>query len=92
MATRAFEVSGDLLAHLVDSIENGDFEMASNDIAMRGKHSQAWVFRCGRCSHSDTYESNTGRVNAVQATRWAREEGWSFKVNGGWICPRCNKI
>lgn len=60
----------------------------TNNETMRGKISQAWVFRCLSCHISRTIESTSGRVTQGLAIRWAREAGWSL-TKKGWKCREC---
>lgn len=59
-----------------------------NDLTMRGKMSQAWVFRCADCDEKRVMESTGGKVTQGKAMIWVREEGWS-KTKTGWKCPNC---
>ena len=62
--------------------------VTNNDRAMKGKTSQAYVFRCAllECWSKRVMESTRGRIALTQAEQWAREEGWS-KKKAGWMCP-----
>ena len=64
--------------------------MASNDETMKGKVSQAWIFRCYLCTKHRSVESTIGRVNRLMAEKWIRDEKWS-KRKDGWTCPDHNK-
>jgi len=61
--------------------------MSGNDTAMKGKASQAWVYRCvvEECREKNVMESTSGTINKRQADRWVREEGWS-ETKDGWKC------
>ena len=62
--------------------------MGGNDLSMKGKVSQAWIYRCLTCSDKRVMESLGGRVTQGRATLWVREEGWS-KTREGWKCRAC---
>ena len=62
--------------------------VTNNNHTMKGKTSQAYVFRCAlpECWAKRVMESTRGRIALNQAAEWAREEGWS-KKKAGWVCP-----